>query len=89
MIALPAIHNHGRWIVGCPFCKSAEKAADEFMCSNCHNEAVAWKPMPVAWPKNQKEIEKLLMERPEIKTRNWSPTETIQDLARENAQRGI
>lgn len=81
--------NHGSWQTLCPFCPSAQHAAETdpwFYCADCQNEAVNHQLIPVVWPLNQAEIEAALMLRPDPETRNWEPGETItalhlQDLA--------
>ena len=40
-------------------------------------------------PADRSEIERLLLMRPDLRTRNWLPGETVADLARENAEHDI
>jgi hypothetical protein len=45
----------------------------------------------VIWPseKTMRDVERLLMMRPDPTTRNWLPGESVQDLMWENAEHGI
>lgn len=89
-VTVRAFVNHGRWIVQCPFCPSAQIACDadrRFWCVDCHNQAVGGAWLRVVWPsKRQRElIEALLLQRPDVRTRNWLPHERIEDVQREQA----
>lgn len=83
--------NWGRWIADCPspFCLSAlaisprGPLADVFVCLDCGAEA------EVIWPTNVREIERFLRIRPDPKTRNWEPGETLHDLLSENIAHGL
>jgi hypothetical protein len=85
--------NHGRWIARCPFgCGGAEMVDFErptFFCCECRNMPTFNRPVPVIIPKNRAKIEAALLKRPEYPTRNWKPGETVADLERENAERGL
>src|SRR4029077_18089393 len=80
-----------RWIVRCP-CGGAQIAARHdrrFYCVDCGN---AWNQGPwaaVAWPDDATvaEMETILDERPDRRTRSWTPGQTCQDLRDENAAR--
>jgi hypothetical protein len=83
------IVNHGRWIVRCPWCASAELASDLYFCSQgCFNGKVGRKYVRVTWPKQREAIEAVLLKRPDPQTRNWT-SETIDELARENKEHGL
>ena len=43
----------------------------------------------LAWPSARALIERLLLARPQSATRNWSPHETPEDLARENLEHAV
>ena len=89
---IPVEVNHSRWVVNCPFCASAQLASEadpKFFCVACKNAGVGGKWLPVVWPGNRQALEALLAVRPDERTRNWKVGETAQDLARENALRGI
>jgi hypothetical protein len=77
--------NWGRWISRCSRCPNAwrlDPGQSAWQCATCGtvNEA--------QWPADPAAVEYLLMLRPEFKTRNWEPTETIEDLLRQNAEHG-
>lgn len=81
----------GRWIVDCPWCKSAQAASREdhrFFCVECRNVAVhsAW--VPVFWPNEWEEIEALLAHR-QVGNQWWSPGETLAKLEAENKEHGV
>jgi len=96
MLALAYVH-HGRWIARCPFpsCPGAECAGrdddgrigglsrETFRCAHCLFECDA------QWPHNPADIEYLLSLRPVPATRNWLPSETVNDLLKENFMHGI
>ena len=77
--------EHSRWIVDCPNCGSAEFYFEDklFFCSLCQNSNVGGKTYKVKVPENRKKIEDILGKRP-IKNRHWYPTETVEDLEKEN-----
>jgi len=86
--------NHGRWIVRCPFCTSAQFASREdkrFFCVECLNEQAGRRWVRVVWPKvaDMATIEGALESRADQRTRNWEPGESPADLKRENAARGV
>lgn len=84
---LTPIVNHGKWIVMCPSCPSANRASridPKFMCCECWNEQTGGAWLPVAFPADADQIEEVLMARPDRHTRNWLPGETVDSLAREN-----
>ena len=83
--SIRAAINHGRFIVNCPHCNSAEFLFDDkrFFCTECKNEAIDGKLYKVIIPGNRLQIEALLELRP-IPNRNWKYPETIDDLAQEN-----
>ena len=80
--------NHSRWVADCPnpYCGSAlqmEPGEFEFRCWDCGAES------EVVWPPNHADIETLLSMRPDPRTRNWEPGESLHDLLHENAAHGI
>ena len=88
---LPVYANHGRWVVDCP-CGSAQLASRDdprFFCSECLNAWALGKWVGLEWPSAHEEIEGLLMQRPDIRTQNWNPSESVLALAIENADRGV
>ena len=86
--ALPAMVNHGRWIVKCPTCNGAELVDPDmpiFFCYSCGNESNGGHVYPVSFPQNWREIEAALIDRPPA-NQNWLPGETIEDLRNENEE---
>lgn len=89
-----AVHvevNHGRWVVECPSCRSAQLASIEdprYLCHECLNMAIALQWRRVIWPKNYQAISDLLAVRP-LENRNWKPGEKLADLKRENEEAGL
>jgi hypothetical protein len=88
----PAYVSHGRWVADCPApgCSSAQAVSPEdkrFWCVHCENAWVEGRWIRVQWPEDWQEREELLLRRPEIKTRNAFPHETVQGLREENMHR--
>lgn len=83
-LPLKARVNYGRWIVDCE-CNGASFAFDEgiFMCATCCNGQHKHQYRRFVFPKNRKDIEVILLQRPEP-NRNWYPGETIAKLKAEN-----
>lgn len=84
--AVPAVVNHGRWIVRCPFCTSAELAClsdPRFMCCECGNAENLGSWCPVRFPEGIPAIEAALSARP-LPLQNMEPGETLADLLAEN-----
>lgn len=93
-MTVPAIVNHGRWIVECPFCTGAQFASrtdPRFLCITCRNALVAGAWVRVVWPspEDQERIEQLLGARADARHMNWRAEESTEDLARENAAHGV
>lgn len=80
--------NWGRWVVRCPRCPSALDGVPgdpAFRCWECGaTAAVDWPPEATVAG-----VERLLLMRPDVTTRNWLPGETLIDLVVENAAHGI
>ncbi len=84
--------NHGRWLVDCDSCKSAESvwlSNPVFMCQSCWNKASGGRWRRVVLPEARADIESALIERPDLTTRNWFPGETVDSIKRENEDHGI
>jgi hypothetical protein len=82
--------NHGRWIADCPHCSGAlvvSRTDPYFWCPACRMAQSGWQA--VKFPGEADEIEAVLMKRPDKRTRNWYPGETVEALERENAEHGI
>jgi hypothetical protein len=81
--------NWGRWIVDCTsrWCAGAMQVYPGQVlvtCGDCGTTAG-----PLIWPADPDGVETILLMRPDEKTRNWLPGETLQDLLVENACHGI
>ena len=82
--------NHGRWVVGCPFCTSAQLAARtdrRFLCAQCMNVQVGGAAVVVVWPSDSAvaKAERALSKRP-IENQNWDPrAQTLASLEKESA----
>ncbi len=80
--------NWGRWVVDCPRCPSARwftPGMPEFTCLDCGMQAeVIWPP-----PDMVSGVERLLMMRPNVATRNWLHGESLHDLLQENLDHGL
>lgn len=89
---IPVRANHGRWIVDCPICSSAQLATPDdqrFFCVTCGNINTGGQWRPVTWPSDPKAIESMLIKRPRIENMNWQPDETIAVLQSENSDHGL
>lgn len=83
--AVKVYANHGRWVVECPDCHSAQMACvtdRRFMCEVCANVTVGGMWRPVTWPEERIEIDEILSARP-LGNQNWLPGETVADLLAE------
>lgn len=93
--------NLGYWVASCPrpFCMGAEHFGARmnglgmaelgglteagFTCKTCGLRCDS------VWPQERLEIERILMERPDPRTRNWEPHESMFALLSENIAHGI
>jgi hypothetical protein len=79
--------NHGRWVVGCPFCTSAQLAMrsdPRFLCAGpdgCFNATIGGAYARVVWPDDPDAIAAQLLRVPEPPLRNWLPHEDLDELA--------
>jgi len=83
--------NHGRWIVDCPFCPSAQVASFDdrrFFCTDCGNKTVDGKWLEIEWPSEAEQIDAVLGTRPP-ENANWQVGESIAQLHVENADHGL
>jgi hypothetical protein len=77
--------NHGRWVVDCPECHGGVTTfldAPEARCWTCG--AIF---RHVVWPDRRRDIERVLLQRLPIH-RNWTPTETLDQLIADNLRFG-
>lgn len=91
---LPAVVNHGRWLVECdrPGCGGAMLASEQdhrFLCPSCGNADQGGQWRPVVWPTNLPAIAAVLELRIDPATANWTPGETLEELRVENVRHGI
>jgi hypothetical protein len=100
-LAAVARVNMGYWVASCPrpFCMGAEHFGGRlnglgmaelggltetgFTCKTCGLQC------PSVWPAERREIERILMERPNPRNRNWEPHESPFILIFENVRHGI
>lgn len=73
--------NHGRWVVDCPECPSAQMgdpADPRFLCAEC---AAGW--CKVVYPSAEfiEQLEELFRIVPQQRNMNWVPGETLDELA--------
>lgn len=81
----------GRWSVACE-CRSSQYASKQdrrFFCVECGNAVQRGRWRPVVFPDNADQIERALLSRPLVRTRNWRPGESIDGLATENREHGV
>lgn len=88
-MAVNAQVNHGRWIVPCPNCNSAENLPPnaQFRCRQEFGGCGYTDTVDI--PNNFAGIEAVLSHRPNHANRNWLPGESIADLKRENRDHGL
>lgn len=80
--------EHGRWLVDCPFCASAQFACRDdprFFCVACLNEQAGALWIRVLWPPDPQAIEDVLRSRLTVNA-NWHPSESVADLVAENVE---
>lgn len=96
-VVLPAPHDgdpalvaprvrQGRWLILCP-CGDAPSYDPDWQLAVCLNCAAVYRD--VAPPEGWRDIEAVLMARPELATRNYEPHETVAGLRLENAVHGL
>lgn len=88
--------DHSRWIADCPDpeCGGAEFvsfADPRFFCCECRNKAIDHAYLPVELPSttDRGDIEELLLARSSGESRNWLPSETVDDLLAQNRAHGV
>lgn len=81
--------NWGRWLIDCSsrYCTSAMQVYPGQVLVTCLDCGTTMGPL--IWPADPAGVEALLSMRPDEKTRNWLPGETLQDLLMENVAHGI
>lgn len=86
--AIHALVNHGRWVVSCPDCASAQLACPSdrrFMCHECANIAIGVRWRPVLWPKDPAALSDALAGRTDRALQNLDPGETVEQVLEQNA----
>lgn len=88
-----AVIDNDRWVVVCPDCGAAQYVwleAPLLMCAGCMNASIGYRWRRIALPPaaEREEIEAILGHRQKVGDRNWSPSESIADLRRENRENG-
>lgn len=80
----------GMWQVPCA-CGNRPSVSPEWKIARCFDCGFVYREHVIALPSSHEvsEIERLLVLRPHLATRNWLPTETVADLRAENAAFGI
>lgn len=58
-------------------------------CPRCRNKIVRGDWRPVILPADIEGIERVLLARPDVACRNWLPSESVDDLVRENRDHGL
>jgi hypothetical protein len=78
--------NYGRWcaVCECGGCEDVDDREPVFICLSCGNEG---RLRPVVFPENKAEIERLLLKRAKVSTRNWT-NQSVEELAAENLAAG-
>lgn len=81
--------NWGRWVADCPspWCTSAMQVWPGQVHTRCGDCGTTMGPL--IWPADPEGVETILLMRPDEKTRNWHPGETLNDLLNENIAHGI
>lgn len=85
--------NGGRWIADCE-CGGAEvvdAVSRLFMCASCFNVAHGhrWRLVEIPNERTLTVLERVLLERPDRRTRNWRPSESVAELIAENVAHGL
>lgn len=80
-----------QWVADCPHCgtTSLVEITAPFFCPQCVMRDNGMLPAELIMPSNRAEIETLLVKRGNPDNRNWSLTETVEDLQRENKEHGV
>lgn len=97
-LPLVAEVHRGIWIARCP-CRTPGLPAPGGVvffdapvvwCPRCRNRDVwgGWRPVWLPRPEVRAEVERLLSLRP-VEAQNWTPDESPEDLARQNAEHGV
>jgi hypothetical protein len=78
--------DDGRWLIDCA-CGAGNLVDPAWTFATCLECGAVHRA--IIFPDNRKDIEAVLIQRPHVENRYWSPHETVADLQRENEQNGI
>ena len=78
--------NHGRWVGDCS-CNSGIALADDHSRGYCFGCGAIYTHIVI--PPDAREIERVLEMRPGFQHQNWSPSESLDELKRENNVHGL
>jgi hypothetical protein len=93
--------NHGQWIASCDCGAPADKIPTPggvvffdrplVWCVRCRNGGTGrgWRPVTVPSSDLRTAVEAVLVLRPDLATRNWTPGETVAQLIVENVAHGV
>jgi ribosomal protein L37AE/L43A len=90
-VEVEVVANHGRWLVECPFCPSAQVASvsdRRFFCTDCGNAQVGGAFVKTVWPDDLVGLDDVLGQRPSANA-NWRSHETLERIRGENAAHGV
>ena len=83
-IARPAAFiSGGRWVLMCA-CGNAPSVDPDWLLAACFECGAIYHAFEL--PAERTTIERLLLERPQMRNRNWRAPETVEDLAAENEE---
>jgi|SRR5581483_3580028 len=85
--AVTPIVSGGRWVVVCADCDNVPSYDPEWQLACCPECGAIYDA--VAPPADWLEIERLLMARPDLRTRHWTPDQSVAQLRAENAAHGV
>ncbi len=82
----PARITGGKWVVDCA-CGNAPSASPEWNVARCLECGAVFRN--IEWPADALAIERVLLLRKSSTNRSWRSHESVEDLRRENLERGI
>lgn len=85
--ALEARVEHGRWIVNCSDCRAGLFTAPEIPVACCAECGAVYRR--IVFPDDAAAIANVLLARPLRENQGWLPSETLDDLKRENREHGL
>lgn len=86
-LAKPTVFvSGGKWVVRC-LCGNAPSVDPEWRMALCFECGAQYEGLDI--PEEHREIAALLLRRPNVSNRHWSPPETVADLEAENRAHGV